>query len=82
MEKAINEQVLRHLESNKLIYDRQYGFRQHRSTGDILAYVTHIWNKALDAANDALAVALGISKAFDNNRRPSPNQLTRLPGSP
>ena len=45
VEKAINEQVLRHLESNKLIHDRQYGFRQHRSTGDILAHVTHIWNK-------------------------------------
>ena len=65
MEKAINEQVLRHLESNKLIHDRQYGFRQHRSTGDILAYVTHIWNKTLEAGKETLAVALDISKAFD-----------------
>ena len=67
MEKAINEQVLRHLNrhSNKLIHDRQYGFRQHRSTGDILGHVTHIWNKTLEAGNETLAVALDISKAFD-----------------
>ena len=65
MEKAINEQVLRHLESNKLIHDRQYGFRQHRSTGDIIAYVTHIWSKTLEAGNETPAVALDISKAFD-----------------
>ena len=65
MEKAINEQVLRHLESNKLIHDRQYSFRQHRSTGDILAYVTHIWNKTLETGNETLAVALDISKAFN-----------------
>ena len=65
MEKAINEQVLRYLESNKLIHDRQIGFRQHRSTGDILAYVTHIWNKTLKAGNETLAVDLDISITFD-----------------
>ena len=65
MERAINEQVLRHLESNKLIHDWQYGFRQHRSTIDILAYVTHVWNKTLEAGNETLAVALDILKAFD-----------------
>ena len=36
------------------------------STGDILAYyVTHIWNKTLEAGNETLAVALNITKAFD-----------------
>ena len=65
MEKAFNEQVPRHLESNKLIHARQYGFRQHRSTGDILACVTHIWNKTQEARNEILAVGLDISKTFD-----------------
>ena len=65
MEKAINEQVLRHLKSNKLIHNKQYGFRQHRSTSDILAYVTHIRNKTLEAGNETLDVALDISKASD-----------------
>ena len=39
MEKVINEQVLHHLESNNLIHDRQYAFRQFQSTGDILANI-------------------------------------------
>ena len=51
MEKVINEQVLRHLESNNLIHDRQY-FRQFGSTGDILAHITLIWNKALETGRD------------------------------
>ena len=42
MEKVINEQVLRHLESNKLIHDREYGVQ-----GDILVnYVNNIVNDA------------------------------------
>ena len=68
MEKAIDDQVLRHLESYKLIHDRQYGFRQRRSTGDILAFVTHIWNKTLEVGNETLAVALDISKACNQNK--------------
>lgn len=45
METMINEQVLRYLETNKLIHDRQFGSRQNISTRDILAYATDIWNK-------------------------------------
>ena len=65
MEMVINQHVLRHLENNKIIHDRQNGFRQYRSTGDILTYVTHTWNKTLEAGKETLAVALDISKAFD-----------------
>ena len=65
MEKVINEQVLHHLESNNLIHDRQYGFRQFRSTGDILAHITHKWNKALETGKETFVVGLDISKAFD-----------------
>ena len=60
MEKVINEQVLHHLESNNLIHDRQYGFRQFRSTGDILAHITHIWNKALETGKETFVIGLDI----------------------
>nr|CAI5839182.1 unnamed protein product [Callosobruchus analis] len=41
MKTVINTQLLKHIDNNN-IYNRQYGFRKHRSTGDLLAYVTHI----------------------------------------
>ena len=43
-----------------------------RSTGpsaDILAYVTYIWNKALEAGTRTFLVVLDISNAFDLIRR-------------
>ncbi|VEN56119.1 unnamed protein product [Callosobruchus maculatus] len=41
------------------------GFRKHRSTGDLLAYVTHLWNRAIENHGESRVVALDISKAFD-----------------
>ncbi|CAH1962345.1 unnamed protein product [Acanthoscelides obtectus] len=29
--------------------DRHYGFRYQRSTGDFLAYVTHLWSKLIQS---------------------------------
>ena len=80
MEKVINEQALHHLESNNLIHDRQYGFRQFRSTGDILAHITHIWNKwnkALETGKETFVIGLDISKAFDQVWQK--NLLAKLP---
>ena len=57
--------LLAHLEGFDLLSDRQYGFRQGRLTGDILAYATHIWSEAIEKYTEALAVSLDISKAFD-----------------
>jgi hypothetical protein len=65
MEKAINIQIVKYLESHHLINDRQYGFRSHRSTGDLLTYVTDLWSRTVEHNGETLAVALDISKAFD-----------------
>ena len=65
MEKYINESILNFLESNNIISDRQYGFRKHRSTADMLAYVSHIWSQAVEKHGESQLVALDISKAFD-----------------
>lgn len=64
-ERIINTQLIRYLEDHSLIHDRQYGFRPKRSTGDLLAYVTHIWGEAMDKHGESLAVSLDIAKAFD-----------------
>lgn len=65
MERVLNKKLLGYLEVNDLLSDRQYGFRQNRSTGDLLVYATHIWSEALEKYGEALAVSLDISKAFD-----------------
>lgn len=77
MEKSLNAQILTHLEHCGLLNDKQYGFRQARSTGDILSYVTHLWNKALEEKGETIAVALDISKAFDQVWHK--NLFTKLP---
>ena len=65
MEKAINSQLLSHLEQSSLISDRQYRFRRGRFTGDLLLYTTHLWNSNVKKYGGILAVALDISKALD-----------------
>ncbi|KAG5900707.1 hypothetical protein JTB14_038225 [Gonioctena quinquepunctata] len=65
MEKAINIELMKYLEDSGIVNDRQYGFRHQRSTGDLLAYVSHIWQLSIEKHGETLAVALDISKAFD-----------------
>lgn len=65
MERIINAQLIHYLEDHSIVNDRQYGFRPKRSTGDLLAYVTHLWGEAMDKYGESLAVSLDISKAFD-----------------
>ena len=43
----------------------QYGFRSTKSTAYILTVIGHRTSKALDSTFDARAIALDISKAFD-----------------
>ena len=48
-ETLLNSHFIKHLESNNLLSDHQYGFHKARSTGDLLSYLTHarsssLWN--------------------------------------
>ncbi|CAH2009755.1 unnamed protein product [Acanthoscelides obtectus] len=65
MERCISRKLLDYLERHGLINDRQYGFRHQRSTGDLLAYVTQLWSKLIKSYGEAHAVALDITKTFD-----------------
>ena len=62
---VINSALTKHLESNNLLSDHQYGFRSERSTADLLTVVTERIHQALDVSGEARAIALDISKAFD-----------------
>ena len=61
----LNSHFIKHLESNNLLSDHQYGFRKARSTGDLLSYLTHVWSSSLKNFGKSFVVALDISKAFD-----------------
>jgi hypothetical protein len=71
MESIINQKLSRYLETNRLINDRQYGFRPNRSTGDLLTLVSHKLNSTLHLSGEACVVALDISKAFDRVWHPA-----------
>ena len=64
-ETLLNSHFLKHLEKHSLLSDHQYGFRQARSTGDLLSYITHLWSSSLRDFGESFVVALDISKAFD-----------------
>ena len=61
----LNSHFIKHLESNNLLSDHQYGFRKARSIGDLLSYLTHVWSSSLKNFGESFVVALDISKAFD-----------------
>lgn len=65
MESVINFHLMRYLELNRLLSDRQYGFRGGRSTGDLMAILTEKWNQCIHLFGESKVVALDISKAFD-----------------
>ena len=61
----LNSHFIKHLESNILLSDHQYGFHKARSTGDLLSYRTHAWSSSLRNFGESFVVALDISKALD-----------------
>ena len=65
LEKVIAEQLVDHLESNELIYPKQFGFRSGYSTEMANCYLTENIKSSLDKANVVGAVFLDLKKAFD-----------------
>ena len=78
LEKALNKQIRKYLEVNKLIYDHQSGFLPQHSTVTQLCYLTHEWTLALDQRQCVQAAFLDLSKAY--NRVPAAGLLFKLSG--
>ena len=51
--------------NNKLISSRQFGFRPHHSTADLLTILAQTWNASLDRSEEVCIVARDIKGAFD-----------------
>ena len=61
---VLNSHFIKHLKSNNLLSDHQYGFLKARSTGDLLSCLTHTWSSSLRDLGESFIVAFDILKAF------------------
>nr|CAH7749301.1 unnamed protein product [Callosobruchus chinensis] len=67
---------MKYLELHQLINDRQYRFRHQRSTRDLLAYVTHVWNKLIHSFVGVMSFLLIFQRHSINcGMRPFQNKL-------
>ena len=64
-ESILNQKISKYLSCHNLLSDRQYGFQQGRSTGDLLTVLSNSWSSSLRDYGESYAIALDISKAFD-----------------
>ena len=64
-EKIIAKRMTVFFEENLLLSPKQFGFRQERSTSDLLLQLTTKWNKSLDKGTYTYVIALDIAGAFD-----------------
>ena len=65
VEKIVHDSLYPHLFDNKLISDKQSGYRRNDSTIRQLLSITHEIYKAFDSGHEVRAVFLDISRAFD-----------------
>ena len=64
-EKLLVKKMTAFFEENHLSSNKQYGFRQNRSTSDLLLQLSTSWNKSLDNGKYTYVIALDIAGAFD-----------------
>ena len=65
LEKLMFNRLYSFLESNKCIYDLQFGFRQKHSTNHALLSMTQQIKETIDKGNIAVGVFVDFQKAFD-----------------
>ena len=70
LEKIVSTQLVRHLESNKLLSKNQHGFRPKLSTTTALTVVTDQIFKNMDNKRISLLTLCDLSKAFDSVSHP------------
>ena len=65
-EGIINDRFRTHLEDNNLLTNKQFGFRQHRSTQDVLNMMTSYVVNNADRRIKTVLVTKDVEKAFDS----------------
>ena len=65
LEKLMKSRVMKYLERNSIIYDKQFGFREGYSTTDAILEFVDSCTTSLNDKIYTIAVFLDLSKAFD-----------------
>eukprot|EP00061_Rhincodon_typus_P004583 g22931.t1 len=65
MEGVINSAIQKHLLSNNLLNDAQFGFRQGLSAPDLITALVHTWTKELNSRGEMRVTALDIKAAIN-----------------
>lgn len=65
LEKVVNKRLVKYLETQGLISDRQFGFRQGKSTEDAVNLLISSVTSRMDKSSKCLGVFLDLAKAFD-----------------
>jgi hypothetical protein len=65
LEKVVKEQLVNYVEGNRIITERQFGFRRNKSINDALWQLTNNIDEALSGGDRCLVVFLDLAKAFD-----------------
>ena len=65
LEKLMYKRLYTFLNSNNIIYNLQFGFRQQYSTSHALVNITENIRKALDGGNIGCRIFVDLQKAFD-----------------
>ena len=65
MERIVNIRLVYHLESNRYLHPNQYGFRNNRSTTDILSHIDTYIKTAFAKGEHVVAVFFDLQKAYD-----------------
>ncbi len=66
LEKAVKEQLVAYLETNNILSEEQYGFRENRTITDVLFNVNKDIHDAISKDDKIMLVFLDIKKAFDS----------------
>ncbi|XP_044755087.1 uncharacterized protein LOC123314039 [Coccinella septempunctata] len=64
-EKVLKRKLVKFLDENKVLSEKQYGFREGLCTGDAVAKLVDGFTKCLEVSKPVLCVFLDLAKAFD-----------------
>lgn len=64
-EKIIKQRINDYLNKYKILSERQYGFRENKSTADALSRLISLVNNSIDRKLPSLCIFVDLAKAFD-----------------